>query len=291
FALLLLLYGTLVRFNALPGAVPLYFYWAWVVFAPIKRMLAIPAFVTLCLLGAFGNKIIESVVTVGSNHPQNKLYLHDLTGIFVLTDDNVFPAMSYTEPTFDTVYLKQHYHPATYDNIFWNKDGKMKWNYLDAEYTYAIRDAWLAAVKKHPGAYFSHRLQSFLYFLKIRNRPAKYYFAFAWIHKNPYGFTLQRNWLWYVFVYPILAQGVMFYMKPWFWLLLSSLLLSRTSKLKHPILRTPFVVLLVSALLYILPQFFISQTDTEFRYVYWSCIACSLALLIYIFRNRLQPLP
>lgn len=234
--------------------------------------------------------VLEKIVVVANDHPQNKLFLHDLAGIFVRTGDNVYPELSYTEPTFDTSYIRRNYTPATYDNIFWNKDSVMKWTYPNSEYPKDLQKAWLIAVKKHPHAYLSHRFKSFLYFLKIKNRPEKYYSAFAWIHENPYGFKLERNLLWYVFVYPILAQSVMFYMKPWFWLLLCILLMTRISVIRHRLLRIPFVILLSSGLLYILPQFFISQTDSEFRYVYWSCMAISLALIIYLFRNRLPQL-
>ncbi|WP_276134245.1 hypothetical protein [Polluticoccus soli] len=285
---ILLSYGTFVRINALPGAIPLYFFWAWVVFGRAKKVFSITAFMLLCLVGTIGNKVLEKIIIVENNHPQNKLFLHDLAGIFVRTGDNVYPQLSYSESSFDTSYLRQHYRAATYDNIFWNKDSKMKWNYPDSTYAAELQKAWGAAVKKHPGAYLSHRFESFLYFLKIKTGPEKYYSAFFWIHENPYGFELKRNFLWYVFVYPVLAQGIMFYMKPWFWLLLCIVLLTRTSAIHNRKLQTPYIVLLTSALLYILPQFFISQTDTEFRYVYWSCIACALAAIIYLFRSRLQ---
>lgn len=286
--LLLLLYGTMVRVNALPGAIPLYLFWAYVVFRGLKKVLVISIFSLLCLLGAIGNAMLEKIVFVENNHPQNKLYLHDLAGIFVRTGDDVYPALSYSEPSFDTAYIRQHYTPATYDNIFWNKEDKFKWSYPVSAYSSDLQKAWIAALIKHPGAYLAHRFDAFLYFLKIKSRDEKYFAAFTWIHPNPYGFKLERNFLWYVFVYPILAQRIMFYMRPWFWVLLCAVLFSKTATMRRYLLRLPFLVLLSSALLYILPQFFISQTDIEFRYVYWSCIAIGLAFIMYVFRKQIS---
>jgi hypothetical protein len=230
------------------------------------------------------------ILKPGRDYPENKLFLHDLTGIFVLTGKDVFPPISYTEPSFDTAYLRTHYQPATFDNIFWNKDGKMKLTYLVPAYKSDLRKAWFTAIKKYPAAYLKHRANSFLYFLKIKNRPAKFFYAFFWVHPNEYGFKTKATPLWYVFAYPVLAQGPMFYMKHWFWLLLNILLLAMVAKLSQKKYRILSLTLLLSALLYLMPQFFISQTDTEFRYIYWNCIACTLALLIYIHGRREQKL-
>ena len=59
-------------------------------------------------------------------------------------------------------------------------------------------------------------------------------------------------------------------------------------RVRNDFFRLCYAMLLFSSLLYMLPCFFIFQTDTDFRYFYWNCIACSLAICLLVADRRKQ---
>lgn len=281
-----LLYGTMVRTNALPGVIPLCLLLSWVVYRNNSaRAWFVSGISILIMLIASQVIINKGVIKAVKAHPEDKLFLHDLSGIFVVTHQNVFPPVLYENPGFDTGYIRKNYTTATFDDIIGNKDN-VRLIDTGRDITHDLFTAWVRAVKTYPVVYLSNRYDGFLHYLRIKNRGPFYYYIY-YIEPNKYGFELQDNKLADVFIKPIEMQGSMPYMKPWFWLLFNIVLLFFIRSIKDKGRKVAYVTLLSSSLLYLLPGFLIYPTNTDFRYFYWNCIACSLALCILVIDRRL----
>ena len=74
-------------------------------------------------------------------------------------------------------------------------------------------------------------------------------------------------------------------MRPWFWLIVNLITLVTGFYIHSKALKKIVWILSLSSLLYLVPQFFIFQVDTDFRYFYWNCV--SLFVCIYfLWENR-----
>lgn len=276
--LALLLYGTWVRINALPGVLPLIYLLVRQQFPFQLEWKRIGLSVATCfslflVIVGIQNLVIQPEKT----HPENKLFLQDLSGIFVHTNQNVFPAFLYENPDFDTSFIRKNFTTATFDDI-WEKNV-----FYEDDSAAVLKRGWLTAVKQHFPVYLQNRFDGFLYFLRIKKRPGialTYYWYFS--TPNDYQFTVRRNRLLDAMENTIKLQADFVYMKPWFWLLLNVLLFPLAFLMKGNRMQVPFLALLVSPLFYLLPQFFIFQIDTDFRYFYWNCVACSLAAIMLL---------
>jgi len=276
--LLLLLYGTWVRINALPGVLPLIYLLVRQQF-PLRKewkkimISMVTCFMMLLLISGIQDKIIRPEKT----HPEIKLFLQDLSGIYTHTNQQVFPRFLLEEPSFDTAYIRTHFTTATFDDI-WERN-----MVVNDDSAGVLKDYWETAVKRNFPLYLKNRYDGFLYFLRIKHRPnvdLTYYWYF--VTPNNFQRSVRRNLLLDTMENTIRLQANFIYMKPWFWLLLNVLLIPLAFALKRNNMRIPFLMLLLSSLCYLLPQFFIYQIDTDFRYFYWNCVACSLAMILLL---------
>lgn len=283
---LLIIYGGIVRPNALPAIIPLCVLFGSLQAGARKRRMAL--FSTV-LLGAvlLGNTLQNTVSGASKTYPVSKLYMHDLTGIFVKTGEDVFPPQLYTLTGLDTSYLRNKYSEATFDHIWWNNDNK---KILPAPVPGALADTlkqyWAAAISGYPDIYLHNRLTGFMYFLRLKKYSEDFYYHSDGIPINKYGFKYHGTAVSQIFKDPIELQGGMPYMRPWFWLFVNIALLFFIKRLPTLYPRMIFTVLVLSSLFYILPTFFLFQVDTDFRYMYWNCIACTLALILLIYHWR-----
>jgi hypothetical protein len=204
--------------------------------------------------------------------------LQDLSGIFVKTSQNVFPAFLYQNPVFDTAYIRANFTTATFDDIAEKKD-----IFQEPDSFKVLEKAWKHAIIQHPVTYFSNRYDGFLYFLRIKNRantPFNYYCYYT--TPNEFGFEVRTNPVYNAMLWSMKKQENMWYMKPWFWALLNVVLLCFVRAIKDKKYQLTISVLGASSLFYLLPQILIFQIDTDFRYFYWNCVACLLALIILL---------
>jgi len=281
---LLLTYCSWIRINALPAVIPLCFLWSWIMFRERSWgiILSFPlAFVVAVVLGlyTFNNFLLKPIHT----YPETKLFLHDLSGIFVAEKQNVFPAFLFENPDFDTSYVRQKYTTATFDDIWWNQDG-LAFNHpavRTQQGARALQRAWQEAIGKYPVTYLSNRADGYLHYLRIKDRGNFFAVFYPRIDANPSGLAFKGNVVSSVFIKYIWVQRNAPYMRPWFWLLVNVVLLGFTRWVKQPGHRLTYVALLLSSLLYLLASFLIYQTDTDFRYFYWNCLACGLACCVW----------
>jgi hypothetical protein len=282
---LLIFYGAWIRYNALPACLPLLFLLSYV-WVNGKRKL-IGTFLVLSLFAlagtfAFTGRIFNAI----KSFPESKLYMHDLSGIFVKTGENVFPAILYTKPGIDTTYLRAKYTTATFDNIWWNADNKPFAPEPVPEMISELREAWLKAIKRHPGVYISNRYDGFLSFLRLRKRTGGFVYASPGIEQNGYGYEPMGRGFHQALTMSFELHDNMPYMRPWFWFFVNVLLILFLPLVRNSILKICCGLLAFSSLLYLLLQFFVYQIDTEFRYVYWNCISCALAVGILCMAAR-----
>jgi hypothetical protein len=276
-----LLYGAVVRINSFPGFLPLAYIWSVVYLRHASVLIHLRNVGVYVVVILFVNMLLNIGVT--KNFNQNKLYLHDMTGMMAHGHTDVFPQWMYDNPKFDTTYIRQKYHPATFDELWWNGDGKTFYKDTTVATSNSLRSAWVSAIASHPREYFANRLDGFKYYLYINKRNPDFMNFFPWIHPNPYNFHIDDNkFITKFFIVPVNRQKKMPYMYPMFWVITNILLFPVARVIRNREIRKLYLALALSSLLYLLPQFFIFQADGDFRYFYWNCIACSLSLLILI---------
>ena len=290
---LLLVYGCWIRLNALPGFIPLCFLWAGVFF-PFQsdRIKIIAAFSFLVATVLLQPLVNYKMLRASKSYPEIKLYMHDLSGVFVRTGENVFPALLYQNSQFDTAFIRKHYSVTSFDPIWWNDNGIKVVNGDKAPINAALYEQWTGAIFQHPGIYLSNRFNGFLYYLRVRNSGTKFYYNINFIDENKWGFAVRDGKLHRFWQQGLKLHGAMPYTRPWFWLLLNLVLFIPLRRMEKGISRVAATCLLWSSLLYVLPMFFLFQVDFEFRYSYWNCIAVSLGLCMIIkekLRGKITP--
>ncbi|MBA3828965.1 MAG: hypothetical protein H0X33_08510 [Taibaiella sp.] len=284
--IILITYAIWLRQNALPAVLPLLYFFSYLL---VRNKLHLRLFVFVALTAGlyslqfpFNKKIVHAE----KEYPEFTIYLQDITGVYHETGDAYYPASMYAKGT-DTARLRTRYSPITFDTLAYTNNGEEIFA-TNEQTIKELRNSWLKCISAHPFVYLHNRYIGFLYFLRVRNG-SPFVYWYPRIDPNPYGFVYHKNvWSDKVLSY-IHSQGGMVYMRPWFWLLLGIVLLGAIPLVKDVFLRFAYVVLVSSSLLYLLPQFFIFQTDTDFRYVYWNCIAEALAfclLLIAVFNKK-----
>lgn len=291
FTFLLLTYGTMVRINALPGAIALYYLWVEDVYAgTITRKVGLLALVLTGLLIA-NLSVNKFVLKPHKAYAEYKLMAHDIAGIYVATGKSYFPDFITQHPGFDSNYIRSRFTTATLDNIWWNGDNKQIFPPLNEQTRKLLIKDWKKSIYENTFTYLENRFDGYLYFLQLKQRPdTTFYYYYPYIYTNQFGFALKNNPLRSMVSGAIIANRNMPYMKPWFWLLLPFLQLIISIRMPLSIFKKAELCLAISSLLYLLPQFFIYQADTEFRYFYWCCIATSLhsVLLITWYHSKKQ---
>ncbi len=288
--ILSLTYGAIVRPNAFPAAVPFCFLLAEVLLSHIKqyqRLLfgfAILLFILSC------NQLQYHIVREDDKqYPVAKLFMYDLTGIYKATGENVYPGFLYSYAGFDTAYLRRRYVPASFDDIWWNTDRVNVIPETDETTQKILRNYWWAAVKRHPGIYLANHWDGYLYYLRLKQRNINFHYYFPYASVQLPDYNKHRAYDGELPFELISFQSFMPYFTPWFWFLLSFLLLLFTPFLQKGFYKQYYISLCLSSLFYQLPVFFIYQTDTDFRYFYWNCICCSLAIIILLFFRKQKP--
>ena len=287
---LLILYGTLIRINALPGALPLVYYWSANYLPWSNRRAAMAVVLAIFMLLVVGcQSFLTSLLTPQKKYAEYKLYLHDLAGIYVKTGKSYWPSFISQSPGFDSVYLKSHYTPATLDNLFWNEENKISFPPLNDSLSPIVRQAWMKSITENPGVYLLNRWDGFLYYLRIKKR-TWIVTLHAEISPNDYGLHFEGNFISAIFLKIIKLQKGLPYMRPWFWLIVNLITLVTGFYIHSKAIKKIVWILSLSSLLYLVPQFFIFQVDTDFRYFYWNCV--SLFVCIYfLWENRRSKAP
>lgn len=282
---LLIAYGSWVRINALPGSIALCYLLSWIIFKNRSKYIRLVSAIFCWVIIGAGHWYFDyNVVKAEKTWPQTKLYLHDITGIYAKTGVSLYPSFLFSSPNFDTAVLRKGYHPASFDHLWVGKNDSEIYFFEDDSTVRTLQEAWKKGILTYPMVYFKNRTDGFLYYLRIKDRGNVFHNLFAEIYPvpNALGISFHPNIFSQIFLKPIEVQRGMPHMKPWFWLFLNLLLFAFIGKFSNLVCKVTYKALISSSILYLLPAYFIFPCDTDFRYFYWNCIACSLALCMLL---------
>jgi hypothetical protein len=274
----LLLYAFMVRSNAPAALLPIIWYQSGRLFPSLsgRVRVAITA-ISLASMFAFMNFFNYYLLDAEKNRMASYMMVDDLVHLSVAADKSLLPRVDFNtvkecsqEMIGGTKLVGRLFCLITKPSY----QGVAPMPYEE------VKEAWVSAVTSNPFAYVKFRLDAYLYLLRDPSeRP--YIYWFSGISPNEMGLTQKDN------IATALLRSYVngmthlapFLFKPYWWLTMALLflcatLLMRGDKNSLTLIR----VLLVSALLYMLSYIPLTPM-ADFRYVYWSTLAISLAAI------------
>ncbi len=293
---LLLLYGLLIRINALISVVPLLYLYAGLVAPRLNRFVKAGVVVLMCGLAIIANDLfIYKYLKAGREHPVYKLQLLDVIGVSKLTGVNYMPENIKRFEGYNDTFVRNHYTPASIDDIYWPSDGKSIIPYPSDELADSVAKRWQQLIRQCPSVYAGNRWAGFMYYIHIHRRykPDEYWNTALWIDpNNPLKLERGRNFVTNGLqgVYSFLNDTAFFY--PWFWLLLNISLLAAFAieyyKNTDTVAYKTNILIQLSAILFTISQFPVYQHDRDFRYHYWNVIAVFIGIVILSSMRKAQ---
>jgi hypothetical protein len=268
--LLLLLYGVGVRWNALPAALPIVWWWAVLRFPDmgarirVAFVLAILTIATL-LIGQINYRVLHAQVT----RPWQVIMLHDIVGIGCATASP--PQLpEYRNPGVGDAQLCAAYTPKSSARLLFEPSAPLHRN--DAAARTLFRQ-WVGAIYEEPLAWAKHRLAYFGNFLRI-GQPDAYYYIHNIIGPNAQGIRLQPNALTMIHGSYVEYFRQSPILKPWFWVLVSIGVIVMAARQRS----VPAATVALSGLIYLAPYLLVGP-EADLRYAYWTIFAALFGLL------------
>ncbi len=283
-ALSLLLYAFMVRGNAPAALVPVVWYASGKIFpwCSSRLKLAITA-MSLASMFVFLNFFNYSLLDAEKNHMASYMMVDDLVHLSSVENKSLLPRVdtkTVVECSQETIgetkltgrlfclVTKPSYQkvaPIPYDEV---------------------KKAWVSAVTSNPFEYAKFRMDAFLYLLRDPEK-TPYIHTFSGIAPNEMVLSQENNAA--TAILRIYINGAVhlapFLFKPYWWLTIALIFLCATLLMQgNKDSLTLIRVLLVSALLYMLSYIPLTPM-ADFRYVYWSTLAISLAVITYFTSN------
>lgn len=278
-ALLLFFYAINLRHNAIVAAVPvlLLVLARWRPTMGTARLLLV-AGAALALTLALGNVVNYQLIGAERTKPLNFIIVDDLSFLSLKEQRSLIPGVtlgqiqacsqrtiSETRLVARDVCMQSFGMPSTMD-------------LMRAD----LKPAWLAAIGRDPASYMQFRLAAFGFLLRSPDE-APFYFWHAGVVPNKFGVIQQAGAM-----TPMVEQLVdntaamlPFLFKPYWWVCAGMLLLLGSVLLRATITQRTVQVLLGSALLYTLAYLPVTPM-ADFRYVYWSVLATTIAALLLL---------
>jgi hypothetical protein len=279
-ALILMAYSTMVRANAAAATLAVACYWVAVAFPRARLPRAIVGSVAVIALLLVVQQIVERKALNASRQYLSQLVLlFDLTGIACGGADVQIPD-AFRVPAKDAGMLCKAYDPDQVDKLFFFPDSPLRVSYDEAAYK-QLQTVWLATILAHPTLYINHHARAFSGLLGIRRASAIDRALRQPFMPNPWGFTFASNLLSRGLdaTTDALADSGIF--SGLLWLSLAVVLLVIIVRRRMSLAFES--ALLVSALMYFLPYFFLSLTP-NYRFIYWSVLATSVAGILVTLR-------
>ncbi|MDD3182578.1 MAG: hypothetical protein PHD48_07245 [Alphaproteobacteria bacterium] len=280
-ALLLLTYAFMVRGNAPAAVAPLLWYLSTKLFP--TRSLKMKSASTAVLLGVmvlFTSFFNYHVLNAEKQHPTSYVMIDDLTHLSVTTDQNYLPWVDLETTQFCS---QQIIAEGKLVGRAFCQSEKPFYEILSKVPYDELKASWLTAVTTHPFAYITFRLRAFFYLLRSPFE-APYSYMFFAIYPNEAGWAPLCPPL--VSIIKTYVRGAAFLapflFKPYWWLLVALVFMGATFRMQgHKDTIHLIRVLLSSALLYIFSYIPVTPA-ADFRYIYWSTIAITLAAMIVL---------
>ncbi|BBO99927.1 hypothetical protein [Sulfuriferula nivalis] len=280
-AVSLLLYAFMVRSNAPAALLPIVWYATGRLLPMLSNRIKVAiTSLLMVMMFVFLNFFNYQLLSAEKNHMDSYMMVDDLVHLSEVADKSLLPRIDYKtvkecsqETIGDTKLVGRLFCLITkpsYQNV--------------APIPYEeIKKAWVAAVKVYPLEYAQFRLNAYLYLLRDPSEKP-YIYWFSGISTNEIGLVqndnaatiLLKGYVWSV------AHLLPFLFKPYWWLTMASLFLCATFIMQgdDKDSLTLIRVLLISGLLYMFSYIPVTPM-ADFRYVYWSTLAISLAAIKY----------
>lgn len=269
---LMLLIGSMMRFNAIFGLVPL----VWLLFNKFKmqiwkRVVLVLLVFPVCtiLLNATFN---YGFLNAAKSRVYQSLIIFDIGGISNFSHKDYFEESWSGEDSHKVT--STCYSSSAWDVYAWGECSFVLREIQDSG-SWAdgsLMAKWISAIYHEPGAYLKHRYENFTHLmwepnLVLGDRTAD----------NSIGFIYEKTGMFRALerTTAIFKDTIIF--QPGFWLLMSFLLALYGLFTKASFARDVFVALNVSSFLYLLAYFFVGVAS-DFRYAYWSILATTASL-------------
>lgn len=276
FVLSLLLYAFMVRGNAPAAMIPIVWYAALQLF-PFYKCRARIAITVLSLLSMFVflNFFNYHLLKAEQNNMVSFVMVDDLVHLSVISDKSLLPRVD-----FNTVKecSQETVGGTTLVGRLFCLGNKVAYQEAAPIPFEEIKKEWISAIINNPFEYVKFRLNAYQYLLRAPSEKP-YIYSFSSISPNNMSLFQEDNVATVILRTYIKGTSYLipFTFKPYWWLLVSLLFLAATLGMvgdKDSL--TLIRVLLVSAILYMLSYIPLTPM-ADFRYVYWSTLAISLA--------------
>jgi hypothetical protein len=289
-AYLLFLLGLLVRHNSVFGAPFLLIALLTLHYRPpatwlgMARYTIVATLLTVLALATL-TKVIDWWFNVVKTNIETSLIVYDLAGITKYSDVNAFP-IKYSEP--QVRQIENCYQENAWD-IYATKCRFVVETLMDQGW-WGSRSLWFYWIKEvvtHPYQYLRHRIGVFFSLMRI-GHSTSYYVVHNAIEKNDIGLSRPDTPLFIGFGKYIGYFADSPVMKPFFWLLFSALLLwIWLARFRFETAAVTGAAVATSALVYS-GSYLVIGIASDFRYVYWSIMACIVSLIILLLDRRGQ---
>jgi hypothetical protein len=279
FAAFMLLIGSMMRFNAIFGLLPL----VWLLFNKVnmskwKRIIVVLILFPLCtiLLNATFN---YGFLNAAKSRVYQSLIIFDLGGVSNYSKKDYFAEKWNDEEKFRVI--SSCYNSSAWDVYAWGecsfvlKKVQDSGSWTDG----SLMKKWINAIYQEPGAYLKHRYDNFNHLMWSPNL-----ILGDRTTENTLGFKYEKTGMFRTLemMTNFLKDTLIF--KPGFWLFASLLFLLYGLSARVCFARDVFLALNASSFLYLLAYFFVGVAS-DFRYSYWSILATTASLpfvLLYI---------
>ncbi len=274
----LLLYAFMVRSNAPAALVPVVWYamGRWLPLVSSRIRIVITA-LSLVSMFAFLNIFNYSLLDAEKNHMASYVMVDDLVYLSLVAEQSLLPRVD--EKTVLECAQATIGNTKLVGRLFCLLAKPSYQNVAPIPYE-EIKDAWITAVSGHPSEYIKFRLSAFLYLLRSPSEQP-YIYQFSSISPNEMGLVQNDNFATHILngYVTSIASLAPFLFKPYWWLAIALLMLCATWVMRGDKEALKLIrILLVSALLYMF-SYIPFAPMADFRYVYWSTLAISLAAI------------
>lgn len=279
----LMLYAVLLRDNAILAVLPLLYYMSgsWGI---SKKHTYVGMAVFIVLYMAIGWGIARKLDVEATNHASSVM-LDDV--VHVLEPREMSPP--YTSPELSDALLKIQKKCDTQATIVHayhfcstpEQQPLIKWGQYEA-----LRDLWIATLLKHPLKYLEYRTSTMWMFMTTPR--GSEYIQNSYVITNEYHITTRHKAL-----SEATTQYVDFFVKdfgllfrPYFWLAVAVGIFVYVRRHRRTLAHHAIVsALVISSALYIIGYYPVVLA-ADYRYVYWSVLATSVALILIIIERR-----
>lgn len=271
-AAFMLLIGSMMRFNAIFGLLPL----VWLLFNKIKMpnwkkaavVLIIFPLSTILLNVTFNYGILNAA----KSRVFQSLIIFDLGGVSNFSHKDYF--LEKWDDEENAKIISTCYDSSAWDVYAWGqcsfvlKKVQDSGSWTDG----SLMKKWINALYQDPGAYLKHRYENFNHLmwspnLVLGDRTAE----------NTLGFKYEKTGMFRTLEMTTNLLKDTFVFKPGFWLFISLVFSLYGLSAKASFARDIFLALNISSFLYLLAYFFVGVAS-DFRYAYWSILATTASL-------------